>query len=102
MRANAHHHAAHIPQRANHFLRHTQLRRSTAPEQVTGRRSYYRKIRMEGPDLRLNLTRIKTVDLTVDDQHLVPGGLQQRFRVTILERQMRVAAAEVDTAFESP
>ena len=34
-------------------------------------------------------------------QHVVPGSLQQRLRIAELQRQMRLAAAEIDAALEA-
>src|SRR3954454_515249 len=42
------------------------------------------------------------MELAVDDQHIVSGRRQQRPGVSVLERQMRLAAAKINAAVEGP
>ncbi len=54
------------------------------------------------PYLLPDLIQTQAIHQPIDNQRLMSGPLQQSFRVPKLEWQMRFAAAEVNTAFETP
>jgi hypothetical protein len=56
----------------------------------------------EGFDTPADLVERQVVELRVDQQRLVPLTVEQRGGVTVLERQVRLAAPEVDAAVERP
>ena len=101
MRAHRHRHAARAPDRVQRGAGHAQLRLGAAPEQVGGRGRHHRHARRERRHRRGELGIRPALQMAVQQQHLVPGGLQQHPAAAELQRQMRLAAAEIDAALEA-
>ena len=88
--------------RASVSQRHAQLRRRASPEQVARRGRDDGEVGRERAHPLAHIVERQAVELRVDDIDFVAGGFEQRLRVAVLQRQVRLAAAEVDAAVEAP
>ena len=86
----------------NGFARDAKLGRCATPEQIAGGSSDNSEIGLKIFNCGRDRRRIDSAELTIDDQGIVAGALQQSLRVTEFERKMRLTASEIDTAFEAP
>ena len=102
MRPDGDQRAAHGAEVGRRELRDAQLGRRAAPEEIARRGSDHREIRPEISHASPHLSARQVVELRVDDQGFVPVALEQRLRVAVFERQVRLAAAEIDAALEAP
>ena len=83
-------------------LRHPQFRRRAAPEQVARRGRDDEHVGTKAGHLRRQFRQFQPLGVRVEDARLVPGLAEQRLGVAVFERQMRLAATEIDAAFERP
>ncbi len=79
-----------------------QLGLGAAPEQIGRRRGDHRDVRAEGRDVARQLIDGLAAEMAVQEQNLVAVRRQQGLGIAQLERQMRLAAAEIDAAGEAP
>ena len=82
--------------------RHAQFRRRASPEEIARRRCDDAEVGLEVMNAPPDLGRGKVRELTVDEQDLVAGLFQEVFGISVLERKVRLAAAEIDAAIERP
>src|SRR3954466_11534484 len=83
-------------------LRHPQFRRRAAPEQVTRRGRDHEHVGTEAGHLRRQFRQFQLPGVRVEEARFVPGLAEQRLRVAIFERQMRLAETKINAAFERP
>src|SRR5689334_19852828 len=102
MRADPNQDSAGVVQLRDDLPGHTKFGRRAAPEQVTRSRGDNGEIRMEVEDLVRYPGGIEAIQLTVDNQDFMSRSLQQRLGITVFERQMRIAATEIDAARKRP
>lgn len=81
---------------------HPQLRRGAAPEQVGGGGRHHGHGGGEGRDAVGGGLGGQALEMRVHEQRLVAGGRQQRGGVAEFERQVRLAAAEIDAVAVVP
>ena len=84
------------------LLGNPELRRSAPPEQITGCGGDDDPVWCECRHPLGHVPRGQVVKVRVDEQDVVPRPLEQGPGVTVFERQVRLAAAEVDAAVERP
>ena len=102
VRADRDAHAAAMPERVEEGARHAQLGRSATPEQVCGGGRDDRHVGGERRHLVGGLPGGVAEEVRVDEQRLVASAFEQRLGVRELERQVRLAAAEIDAAIIVP
>src|SRR5215207_1469165 len=89
-------------QRPHRLLRDAQFRRRAPPEQVAGRARDHQPVWSKGFDPPPDICYRDVVQLRVEEKNVVTVLLEQRLRIAELERQMRLAAPEIDASFECP
>ena len=94
-------HAAAMPERVEEGARHAQLGRSATPEQVCGGGRDDRHVGGERRHLVGGLPG-GVAEERVDEQRLMASAFEQRLGVRELERQVRLATAEIDAAIIVP
>ena len=102
VRTDRHEHAGDIPNCRHGLLRHAQLGRRAAPEQIGRRRGDHGHLGAEGTKLGAHLIQAQIHEVGVDQQDLMTAGFEQCLGIAVLQRQVRIAAAEIDAAFEGP
>ena len=102
VRADRHGAAAAPAERGQEPARQAQLRLGAAPEQIGGGRGQHGHVRRVRRDALDQPGIVLAHQRAVEQQTLVPFGLEQRPAVAEFERQMRLAAAEVDAVLERP
>jgi len=83
-------------------LGHAQFGRCAAPEEIARRGREDDHVGAELHQARANGAEIELLQLGVDQANLVSGTLEERLGVAELERQVRLAATEVDALVEGP
>ena len=102
MRTDRHEHAGDVPNGRHGLLRHAQLGRRAAPEQISRRRGDHGHLGAEGAKLGTHLIQAQLQEVGVDQQDLVTAGFEQCLRIAVLQRQVRIATAEIDAALKGP
>src|SRR5205814_6340682 len=87
---------------ADDLLWDSQFRRRATPEQVAWRRRNDRNVGCIVGDSGSDCLARKYAELSVENLGIVPGPVQQRLRVAVLQGQVRLPASEVDAALEGP
>src|SRR5437870_3445786 len=102
MRANSDGQSRHVAQLCNQTAGYPDLRRCAAPEQVTRRSRDDREIGLKAANRAVDPILGQVVELAIDDAGFMSTGVEQSFQITVFERQMRLAASEVNAPVETP
>ncbi len=84
------------------FLRHGELRRRAAPEQIRRRRGDHGHVGTEVSQLGDDVTRAEIVQMRIDEQRPVLMALKALLRDPELERQVRRPASKIYAAVVAP